>query len=258
MPLQILSSVQFNPRLARCRADVMDNFRRLEPLIRQAGDLGTNFLVFPELCLTGYSFLSENEAGEVAEIQDGPTFLKMRTVAQSLRSFVSYGYVEFDDGNLYNSAVMIAPNGKVVTSYRKINLWGNDYLWATAGSEPASIVETEFGQTSLVICRDLRDKIPLINSSSSSKSSSLFDGQRIDLVAACTNWGKGGFPSTTWMDFSSDNNCTVVLSNRWGSESNGTFQQDFGQGGSAIIEKYGKVRIDGLVFNSDCVVSCAI
>ena len=263
MGLQILSAVQFRPRLARCRADVMDNFRRLEPLARQAGALGTSFLVLPELCLTGYSFMSRDEAAEVAELSDGPTFHKMRGLALALSSYVSWGYVESDpvDGSMYNSATMLTPDGKVATSCRKVNLWGNDFLWARPGREAASVVETEFGKTGLVVCRDLRDKIPSNLKSlerTASGGPALFGGQPVDLVAACVNWGKGGFPSTSWMDFSLDNRCTLVVANRWGAEQNGSFEQDFGHGGSAIVQPDWKVHTGGLVFGQDCVITAAL
>lgn len=259
--INIVSAIQFCPKFSRCHADVMENFRRTEPLIRQAASFGTSFLVFPELCLTGYSFLSYEEAIEVAELPDGPTFRKMRGVAVALSSFVSYGYLEIDTetGSLYNSASMIAPDGKVVSHYRKINGWGNDYLWYTPGADPARIAPTEFGDASVVVCRDLRDKIPTnIPGSNRSEESDLFRNKTVDIVAACVNWGKGGFPSTTWMDFVGDNKCTLVVANRWGIERNGGFEQDFGHGGSAIIDKHWKVHTDGLQFNADCVVSASL
>jgi len=264
MSLQILSAIQFRPRFARCRADVMDNFRHMEPLIRKAESLGTGFLVLPELCLTGYSFMSKEEASEVAELSDGPTYSKMRGVAQALSSYVSFGYVEVDpvDGSLYNSATMLAPNGKIVTSYRKVNLFSNDFLWARPGLTSAPVVVTEYGKTGLVVCRDLRDKIPSnIPRREIRTANSLFDGQAVDLVAACVNWGKGGFPSTSWMDFVADNKCTLVVANRFGMEARedfGQFEQEFGHGGSAIVEADWNVHIGGLKFGEDCVVTAAL
>lgn len=255
----IASAIQFKPRFARGPADVMDNFRKLEPLIRQAQDFGTNFLVFPELCLTGYSFLNKDEASEVAELSDGPSYRKMRGVAQALQSYVTYGYVERDDidGTLYNAATMLNPDGELIASVRKINLFGNDFTYARPGKMPPPIVKTELGLVSLVICRDLRDKIPKNIPRTASEDPPLFDGKKIDLVAGCTNWGRGAFPANTWMDFSSDNQCTLVISNRWGKEENGEFSQNFGHGGSCIIEPDWTIHKDGLLWNSDCVVTMA-
>lgn len=261
--MEIVSAIQFCPRFARVGADVMDNFRRMEPLFRQAQELGTSFLVLPELCLTGYSFMNRDEAASVAEPSDGPTFRKMSGIARALSSYVTWGYVEVDpvDGSLYNSATMVGPDGKPVTSYRKVNLWGNDFLWARPGLSSAPIVDTPLGRTSVVVCRDLRDRIPDNIPRVASKGPPLFDGQSVDFVAACVNWGKGGFPSTSWMDFAANNSCTVAVANRWGVESRddvGQYELDFGHGGTCIVRPDWKVHAGGLKFGADCVVTSAV
>lgn len=260
MSLRIFSAIQFQPRFSRCGADVMDNFRRLEPLVRQAQNFGTSFLVFPELCLTGYSFLSKDEAMVVAETHNGPTYQKMRGVAIALSSYVSWGYVRInpDNGDLYNSATMINPQGDVVTSYDKINLFSCDFLWAKPGLSHAPIVETEFGSTSLVICRDLRDKIPSNIPRLAVKDSKLFDGKKIDLIAACTNWGRGGgYPPTSFMDFVADNKCDMVVADRWGKEDNSGLVSDFGTGKTSIISSNWSVHTNGMVHGKDCIVTAS-
>ncbi len=255
----IFSSIQFQPKLATSPADVRDNFRRLEPLIHRAAAMGTEFLVLPELCLTGYSFLEPSEAARVCEFQNGPTFRAMVGVAQELKTYLSWGYVEADNGTLFNSSTLVDPDGRILTSYRKVNLWGSDFLWATPGISSAPVVETEFGSTSIVICRDLRDKIPSNIPRIAATSVPLFGSQKLDLVAANLNWGKSGYPSTSWMDFVANHRCTLIVSNRWGTE-NGSrnYVQEFGQGGSIIIEPSWKCHTGGMNFSHDCVVTAAI
>src|SRR5271157_2708736 len=206
--MSILSTVQFRPQLARSMAEVGNNYRQCESLIHQAGRLGSQFIVFPELCFTGYSFLNRDEAALVCEKPDGPTFRFMRGVALELKAYVSWGYVETDGTYLYNSATLVSPKGEVLTSYRKVNLFSSDFLWATSGISSAPVIETEFGATSIVVCRDLRNKIPMNIPRVSTKSVPLFGTQKIDLVAASVNWGKGGYTANSWMDFVADNHCT--------------------------------------------------
>lgn len=245
--------------MAFCRADVSDNIRRSEGLLKVAGSCGSQLIVFPELCMTGYSFLSADEAIRVAEpAGEGQTSKFMRRASVELNSYVAWGFIELLDGCLFNSASISGPDGSMLVTYRKINLWGNDFLWATPGISPPEVVMTELGLMSVVVCRDVRDKIPGNIPRTASKDPPLFDGKRVDIVAMCVNWGKGGFPSTSWMEFVADNKCTAVIANRWGEERNGTFCQDFGQGGSAIIESDWKVHTGGLKFGEDCVVSTAI
>lgn len=259
MGIGILSAIQFAPRLATCGADVSDNFRRAEPLIEEAAKRRTAFLVFPELCMTGYTFLNRDQAAAVAERSNGPTFERMSGLAREIDSYVSWGYVEIDEADrLYNSATMVDPSGQIITSTRKLNLYSTDFLWADPGLEPAKIVETEFGKTSIIICRDIRDVIPT-NIPRTASDRPMFRGEKVSLVAACTNWGSGGgYPPTTFMDFVADNHCTMVVADRWGKERNEGLSSEFGSGKTVIISPDWKVHTGGMLHGQDCVVSQAI
>jgi len=203
--------------------------------------------------------MGPDEAIRVAEpAGEGPTARYMRRAAVELHAYISWGFVELLDGKLHNSASIAAPDGSLILTCRKINLWGNDFLWSKPGLEPPAVVQTDLGLVSVVVCRDVRDKIPDNIPRIATKGPPLFEGKRVDLVAMCVNWGKGGFPSTSWMEFVADNRCTAVIANRWGEEENGTFSQDFGHGGSAIVEPDWTVHTNGLKFNADCVVSVAL
>jgi len=257
--MRIISVVQFRPRLASCVADVSDNLRKVDRLIHDAWAVGSQLVVFPELFLTGYSFMSGEEAAKVAEPWDGRTFKSMRDIAVQLKSYVAWGYPEVDGKNLYNSATVVGPDGSVACKYRKINLWGNDFLWATPGLDPALIVPTEIGMLSVVVCRDLRDEIPKNIPRTASENATMFPMGKPDVVAACVNWGRGGFPPVSWMDFVGDNKCVLAVANRWGKEEASLgFSQDFGHGGSAIVEPNWKVHTSGLKFGEDCIVSAAL
>ena len=250
--MYILSAIQFSPRLASCSADVADNIRKCSDLLSSAEQIGSDLIVLPELAFTGYSFMNMEEAIVVSEQWNGPTFRAMREFAMSSGSHVAWGYVESDPDTelLYNSATIVAPNGNAIARTRKLNLWGNDFLWASPGSEMPPVVQTELGLMSVIICRDIRNVKPTLL-----RTSSLYDGLKPDIVAACTNWGEGGFPSSTWMEFAATNSCVMVIANRWGEETNNDFTQDFGRGGSVIIGKDWKVKTSGLKFNTNCVVS---
>jgi predicted amidohydrolase len=257
--MAIFSVIQFRPRLATSMADVGDNYRQCEGLVQQAAKLGSQFIVFPELCFTGYSFMTKDEAARVCEKQDGPTFRLMRGIALELKAYVSWGYIESDGTNLYNASTLVGPNGIILTSYRKVNLFSNDFLWATPGYTSAPVVETEFGNTSIVVCRDLRNKIPSNIPRLAANSVPLFGSQKLDLVAANVNWGKSGYPANSWMEFVADNHCTLMVSNRFGCEEGSyNYSQDFGQGGSIIIEPNWKCHIGGINFDNNCVVTANI
>lgn len=252
----IVSAIQFCPRLASSPADVRDNFRRVGPMLASAARGGADLIVLPELCLTGCTFLSEEEAARVAEPVDGWTFRAFREVAMASDSYVAFGMVEDGGDSLHNTAVVVSPDGDPVIVSRKSHGAGCDYLWARMSEEPAPVADTRLGAMSAVVCRDLKNEMP------GSAEADAFGGVRTDVVAGLTNWGKGFWPPSTWMDFSKDNGCLLVVANRWGREQRrgayGSFASDFGQGGSAVIEPGGKVHTGGLRFSENCVVTARV
>jgi predicted amidohydrolase len=259
----IISSIQYRPRLAKCKADVKDNIMKCEPLVVQALERGSNFLVFPELCMTGCMFRNRDEAWAVAEdIANDPggcaTFNAMKDIASGLKSYVAWGFPELKNDKLFNSAMIIEPSGQVISYCQKLNLWGSDFMWASPGEVLPNVVETtDFGKISVIICRDMMDKIPP-KVPRAEPMKSILQNQQVDIVAGCANWGKGAFPANSWMDFAFDNQCVLAISNRWGDEDNEGYEQSFGKGGSAIIEPNWKVHADGLEFGQDCVVTALL
>jgi hypothetical protein len=39
-----------------------------------------------------------------------------------------------------------------------------------------------------------------------------------DVVCLSANWGDGGFPAVSWMDFVEENSTCLIVSNRYGQE----------------------------------------
>ena len=109
--MNILSAIQFKPDFAKSKAEVKNNIRKCEKLVYQAGQYGSSLIVFPELCMTGYSFLSHDEAWPVAEnLSDpanSPTFSSMKKIAIDLKSYVVWGFIESKGNTLCNSAARV-------------------------------------------------------------------------------------------------------------------------------------------------------
>jgi predicted amidohydrolase len=254
MPKIKVAAAQFTPKYG----DKMGNLRRMAHLVKQGADEHAQLIVLPELATTGYSFMTKVEAMVYAEPihPDTLTFKSMRVLAQSFNVHLSWGMVEVDPGtgDLYNSQVFVSPDG-TWASYRKINRWGNDFLWAKPGRSNPPVIKATFEvdggavekNIGLIICRDVRDK-------KDDKWKSFYEPGDADIVCMAANWGDGGFPSVSWMDFVEENKMTLIVSNRYGKESN----NDFGEGGSCIIEPPDKVMCDGLRWFEDCLVYAEI
>lgn len=248
----LVSSVQFCPTFK----DKRGNLLRLAKLVIEAANNGAKLVVLPELASVGYSLMSESEARPFAESLRGlenPEALNRETdlyvfstLSQKLDVCIVFGFVELDSGTgkLYNSQLYYEPSG-YYDSYRKINHFGNDFLWASKGLSNPPVVKCQFEdkRVGLLICRDVRDK-------KNDKWTSFYEPGDADVVALSANWGDGGFPAISWMEFAEENKVTLIVSNRYGYEC----PNDFGEGGVCIIEKNGKVHCEGLKWKEDCIV----
>lgn len=243
-----IAAVQFAPSFRKKR----ENVQRMARLAIEASAEGAKLIVFPELATTGYSYMSTKEAEEDAEIVGfgQPTMDFFLGIAQKTNACLVWGMVEKDSGSgkLYNSQVYLEPGG-YFEKYAKINRWGNDFLWATPGKSNPPVIRATFDRkdlrVGLLVCRDIRDKV-------NDDWTNLYSPGDADVVAFSANFGDGGFPAVSWVDFAMDNKTTLIVSNRYGEE--GGKPNKFGGGGSCIIEPSGTVHCDGLQWNADCII----
>lgn len=157
--------------VARNRAIALD-------AVGRAADEGARIIVLPELAPSGYVFASPQEARSTAEPPDGPTVSEWAQVARRRDLTIVGGFNELgDDGQLYNSAVLVDPSG-VRAVYRKVHLWDAESDFFVPGTAPPPVVETEFGRVAMMICYDVEFpewvRLPALAGA--------------DLLAVPTNW----------------------------------------------------------------------
>ncbi|KAJ0397749.1 hypothetical protein P43SY_005606 [Pythium insidiosum] len=95
-----------------------------------------DILMLSEMVFTGYVFQRKEDVEGVAEIASkGPTFAWCQAKARRFRCLVTCGYVERDEATalLYNSMMVVSPEGELVCNPRKTFLYETDKLWATPG-----------------------------------------------------------------------------------------------------------------------------
>jgi predicted amidohydrolase len=224
-----------------------ENLRHVAQLVLDAAKERPDLVILPELVTSGYSMMSRADADAFAEVIEpgNTTYDIMAALSAKTNAAIVWGMVERDKGtgDLYNSQVFLA--GQTCVSYRKVNLWGNDWLWAKPGRANPPVVDFQGKKVGLLICRDVRDK-------KDSNWKSFYEKGDSDVVVLSSNWGRGAFPSGSWMDFAKDNNTTLVVSNRYGEEPHGA--NDFGQGGICVVYPDQRVHCEGLVWGQDCIV----
>ncbi len=108
--------LQFDPQYL----DPPGNLDRAERLLDGAD---ADLIVLPELFTSGYFFRSTEEARQAAEpVPDGPATRRLKEWASATGATLVAGLPERSGEALYNSAVVVAPEGYVGT-YRKVHLY---------------------------------------------------------------------------------------------------------------------------------------
>ncbi|MDX6454225.1 MAG: N-carbamoylputrescine amidase [Gaiellaceae bacterium] len=141
---------QFEPRIGEKRENVV---RTLE-LIDEAAERGAELVVLPELCNSGYMFASQEEAESLAEpVPDGPTVAAWLERCATHGIVLVAGIAERDGDLLYNSAVVLAPNGHIGT-FRKLHLWNEENRWFAKGDRGVPVFDTPVGRIATIVCYD--------------------------------------------------------------------------------------------------------
>jgi predicted amidohydrolase len=128
--------------------------RNLETLLKAIQSFEGHLLVFPELALSGYQFLSKEEVQEMAEdIPSGPAIKALEDAVRGRDLHVVVGLAERDHGRLYNSAVLIGPKGYIGT-YRKTHLFFEETLWFAPGDTGFLVWDIGRAQVGILVCFD--------------------------------------------------------------------------------------------------------
>lgn len=170
---------------------------------------GADVVVCPELAVSGYVFEDPAQARRVAEEPTGPTFSALAPVARALRTWVVCGFVERAHDRLFNSAMVIRPDGSLAFVYRKTLLFEADLVWASAGDSGYAVFQTERGDFGVGICMDLNDDafVTWLHTA----------GPRA--LAFPTNWIEEGIDVWSYWAMRLHGASTALLAaNRWGVE----------------------------------------
>jgi len=143
------------------RADKAANFRRVEPMIREAAGGGAKIVVTTECFLDGYAIADKSIPLETYRalgepIPDGPFYRKLAALAGELKIHLVAGMMEADGQRRYNTAVLIGPDGNLVGKYRKQKL-GHELVRNTPG-DSSLVFPTPYGRVGILICADRTEK----------------------------------------------------------------------------------------------------
>ncbi|MAE65906.1 MAG: hypothetical protein CMJ18_16670 [Phycisphaeraceae bacterium] len=136
---------------------IEENFQRMEAYARRAVERGAQLVIAPENVLDGYVAGADPDVKrermmEIAqEVPDGSYVQRGCALARELAIWLIYGFVERRDDRMYNSCILIGPNGEIVARYSKVNPLNEKFI--TPGHELRPF-ETPFGRVGFLICGD--------------------------------------------------------------------------------------------------------
>ena len=146
-----IAVVQMKPRLGEAEENLV---KMSETISKIASQQRVDLIVFPELITSGY------ELGlrftELAQRVPGPTINLLAQRANEYGVYIAFGMVtkERVESVLYNSAIVVGPDGELLDAYTKIHLRGEERMAFREGFK-LPIIPTEIGNIGLMIGYDL-------------------------------------------------------------------------------------------------------
>ena len=128
-----------------------ENLERVEKLIqKEEADL----LVLPELFNTGYIFADKEELKSLAEkIPEGETSRFLLELSRQRKMSLVFGIAEKNGDKLYNSAVLLTPEG-VKGIYRKLHLFDQEKHLFDPGENELEVFDDGKAKIGMMVCFD--------------------------------------------------------------------------------------------------------
>jgi predicted amidohydrolase len=201
-----IATVQMQPVLN----EVEENLVKMADFIRKvASEQHVDLIIFPELITTGY------ECGmyftDLAQRVPGPAVNVIAQRAADYNVHVIFGMAakERVESILFDSAIVIGPDGEVMGDYRKIHLKGEERLAFRGGLRPM-VFDTELGPLGVMLGWDLA--FPEM------ARALVMDGA--ELICVCAAWEEAR--ADEWRTFvmarAYENACFVAAANRVGED----------------------------------------
>jgi len=157
-----VATVQMRPKLGEAEENLV---KMSETVAKIASQQKVDLIVFPELITSGYELgvrfteLAQRVPGpttELAQRVPGPTINLLAQRANEYGVYIAFGMVtkEKVESVLYNSAVLVGPDGELLDVYNKIHLRGEERMAFREGYK-LPVIPTEIGNIGLTIGYDL-------------------------------------------------------------------------------------------------------
>lgn len=143
-----LAAAHFRPQGGK---SAVDNCRQCERIISQAASNRADLVVLGET-LTSVGI--DKRPHEIAERIPGPSTEYFGELARRHNLHIVAGLHERDGTLVYNTAVLLGPDGTLIGKYRKVCLPRNEIADGVCPGEDYPVFQTRFGKVGLMVCYD--------------------------------------------------------------------------------------------------------
>jgi 5-aminopentanamidase len=195
--------------LAPIPGDLAHNRQLVETAITTAARVGAHWIVTPELIIPGYTF-ADRIGTEWILPQPDPWMMHVGQLAARLRMTVFLSHPEQDRRSKkhYNSVFVIAPDGTIAGTHRKINtLRIGSESWSSRGEDAVPVPVHPLGNVGILICADAFS--PGIAGS--------LKAQGANMLVSSAAWAPGLHgPNGEWERCTKDTGLPLLVCNRTG------------------------------------------
>jgi len=202
----------------------------VEQALQDVSSVNADVMVFPELFNTGYQFVSRQEVEALSEeIPSGKTCQAMISLSQATDMFLVFGLAERGGKHLYNSAVVVGPEG-FVGRYRKTHLFAEEKDLFAPGDTGFQVFDIGAAKIGVMICFDWW--FP--------ESARVLALQGADIICHPANLVLPQCQEAM-VTRSLENGVFIITANRVGTESRGGKDPLTFTGGSQIVDNSGEI-----------------
>jgi predicted amidohydrolase len=144
-----VASVNHRPRGTKSPRENLEQFAKF---VDEAGRAKADVVCLPEgvtVCGTGLAY------ADVAEAVPGPSTEFLGECAKRNKAYVVAGVYERDGKAIYNTAVLIGRDGRLVGRYRKVCLPREEIDGGITPGGEYPVFDTDFGRVGMMICWDV-------------------------------------------------------------------------------------------------------
>ena len=222
-------------------SDVARNLARTEELVRRAAAAGAQLVVTPEA--TTYLGPHDRKVA-LAEPVDGPTHRGLGRLAAELGIHLLIGSVaeraDDDPQRCHNTSLLFGPDGRLLSTYRKLHLFDVDVPGGVRFQESATcapgdavvVADTALGTVGMSICYDLRFP-ELYRALADQGADVLTVPSAFTLMTGKDHW------HALLRARAIETQCWVLAPGQWGTHDDKGLRQSYGH--SLIIDPWGTV-----------------